>query len=65
VKWSSVTSPSGLTVKFDVIRPCAPAKRPSPPVTRYITTPWLHPATGAGPTCPRPTVSKAIDPARP
>jgi len=37
--WSSTTSPCEPTVKFDVIRPCAPARRPSPPVTSHMTDP--------------------------
>ena len=45
VKWSSITSPSVLTVKLEVISPRAPAKAPSPPVIVHTTPPTTQPGS--------------------
>src|SRR6266511_1586738 len=57
-KWLSVTSPVSLTKKLDVISPCAPSKRPSPPSTSQMTAPCLSSGSGEGPSQPTPTVRK-------
>src|SRR5207249_8614685 len=47
------------------MRPCAPARRPSPPVTSHMTAPRWISGSGLGPRVPRPTVLKETLPASP